>query len=365
MLCICSCFAFQKVNRRKSAHEWVLTQPVEEGVDYTKFGALLVAPAMSSDDTDDYEDGKGHKVRGLKRSVVKWRSADAIAYINFLDKVYDRQSGKLQVQMSKPLRLGVRESTSNHKVNQLLLQHPEIKQFIASAHESSSTKLPALPAIHAVQVFEGPRNESSPLHPMFASKATKSFKVVTQERSVEPFEQHLVGLRRTPNAGGGDCLYLSLLDVHSCKYKSVADLRQLFVTKALENADMHVLGGEEAIRQHLQLGHWDDNVGDAVLELLLKALNLNAIIIHSDGRIPYHLTLFSQPTDSVTLLRFPGHWEGLKPCELAEPVAQSAPLPSQLKRLQPSGEREEPSSAKELKVSHGLCGVHATLLGKR
>jgi hypothetical protein len=301
---------------------------------------------MSSDDTDDYEEG-GRPVHGLKHSIANWRTEEASHYLEFLDRAHTNLAGKLKHQMSKPMRKGVRDSTGNKLVPQLIAKYPGIAQFVTSAalppqsepqasaqHDQSSTPLllPQMPTANA-KTSSSPSASPSPpptasalatysiFHRPVKSVMKKGGLNKTQHPVVtdgERLEQKLAlrGMQRIPNKGAGDCVYLSV--GHAIKqfpplaerYDTMQSLRALFVKEALLNPNVRLLGDTDSIRQHLEPGHWDDSVGDAVLEVLLTALHLKATIwtLHEEYELGD-----SESSSKIVLLKLWNHWEALEP----------------------------------------------------
>lgn len=331
----------QKLDRRQTTHRWAKQQGVE---DYSRFDDLLIADAMSSDDTDDYENEQGLKIHGLKRSIATWRSDDASQYLAFLDRAHDNLSGKVKQQLAKPMRNGVRDSVKNKLIAQIITKHPGIAQFVNSSAQPEQAgeqppksepplQLPLLPTLKVSASFPvlPPCTSALPSFSIFhrAKSAIKKTqpptKTSSDERNEELFHRLLHhGMKRVSNTGGGDCLYLSVLFAIKqlpalAQYGTVQSLRDLFVREALVNPDMGILGGPDSIRNHLEPGHWDDNVGDAVLQVLLKALEIKATIwtINSSE---YELGDSDTPS-KIVLLKLWNHWEAL------EPLFPSSPAP--------------------------------------
>lgn len=346
-----SALLFQKLDRRQAAHQWAKKQ--EEG-DYSRFDDLFVAEAMSSDDTDDYEDEDGRKIHGLKRSVADWRTDETTQYLEFLDRAHESLAGKNKHQMSKPMRKGVRASTGNKLIPQLIAKHPGIAQFVTSSAQAPQPDQQAptkheplvLPPMPTAAKTPSPSSSASPLpatsdlptYSIFQVRRTSKSAVKKTQPPVltdgERLEQKLTlrGMQRVSNKGAGDCVYLSV--GHAIKqfpplaerYDTVQSLRALFVKEALLNPHVRLLGDADSIRQHLEPGHWDDSVGDAVLEVLLKALHIKATIwtLHEE----YELGDSDSPIPSskIVLLKLWNHWEALEPIgsTSSEPVQPKA-----------------------------------------
>lgn len=359
-LLVCACAILQKLERRRASHAWVKSNGSTgdgEGIEnYERFDALLVADAMSSDDTDNYKDDRGTPTRGLKRSKATWRSDHATEYINFLDTAHLQLATKLQRQMSKPVRTGVRDSTVD--VVKMLAKHPALMPFVKGelhivAAPLRVPVLPRLPVSEATPSSPVPQGTKSevPMFPLFlsqrptvksqpnnvAASQTSNVADADHEPLSEEGTQHMqAGLRRVPNDGKGDCLYWSLLSVLNTlpqlplklagKVPTVLTLRVMFVSAALRSGsdvDVSVLGGEEDIAKHLQLGHWQGAMGDAVLQVLLHELELSAKIFFPDNRPPYILERGA--TQQIALLKLSNHWEALVPLAESQLPAVGAP----------------------------------------
>jgi hypothetical protein len=190
-----------------------------------------------------------------------------------------------------------------------------------------------------------------------------------------------VGLVAVSNAGDGDCLYLSLLQCMPAtvvgRPSSVHQLRLLFVLSVKKHLEDEVLAGllnaadddSDAAESnsattllflYLQAGHWNDSLGDVVLDVLVKELRLHVTVYfaHSEQppRVfqPENLSPVEQDAlPRLALLKSPAHWEAC----VAKPSPHSRCAMTQaavgaLPPATPVCESDEPDSDHPVVLSH-------------
>lgn len=363
----------EKFTRRHTAHQLVVAQHLgianrtldmsrmephlanadSAQLDPNDFTALICMEAMSSDESDTYQDefDSTRTIHGLKSSLYEWRTVDAHNYVRFLDLIQQRSSTMAHLQMRKPTRRGLKRSQCDLDPAQFLTSFSHLRcfarnfadgefEYTSSGKDDPEVGLRMPPMVRLTKPASDPAsvvsrgvNSGAPIlisdaddekgkRNMFALFSPPA----KRARLDNPLTAHLLtrGLSIDRVPADGNCLYHSLLSqlrhvdpghIHpdSGRFVSVTLLRMLFVEVATTNSETVKLFTQAGIDAHIENGHWNDAAGDSVLQLLLQRLRLHAVIVSSDMLTADYIVGSEAGTRRITLLRGVNHWDSLLP----------------------------------------------------